>query len=113
MPAGTLLAADPTTGHAITLSIRRHTDSGALSRGTHADSSCTEAAGSLPRCGFPLDTGCGASVAIALHCPAVGGCEKDISTSLTEFPRGEFMKVQVHNLLPDRIKRVSGLKKRI
>lgn len=61
--------------------------------------------------GFPLDIQFITELAISLYSSGVGGCEKDISISLTKFPRGEFMKVQVHNLLPDRIKMVSGFKK--
>lgn len=61
--------------------------------------------------GFPLDIQFITKLAISLYFSGVGGCEKDISISLTKFPRGEFMKVQVHNLLPDRMKMVSGFKK--
>lgn len=61
--------------------------------------------------GFPLDIQFITKLAISLYFSGVGGCEKDISISLTKFPRGAFMKVQVHNLLPDRIKMVSDFKK--
>lgn len=61
--------------------------------------------------GAPLDIHFTTRLAISLYFSGVGGCEKDISISLTKFPRGEFMKVQVHNLLPDRIKMVSAFKK--
>jgi len=61
--------------------------------------------------GFPPDVQFITELAISLYFSGVGGCEKDISIALTKFPRGEFMKVQVHNLLPDRIKMVSGFKK--
>lgn len=63
--------------------------------------------------GFPLDIQLITELAIPLYSSGVGRCEKDISISLTKFPRGEFMKVQVHNLLPDRIKMVSGFKERV